>query len=990
MSLRRILVARFVLALMLACAWQGVRADTPIRLFKSFVGNVNFVGTQQTVRDRNNKKPCQVFSPADNRFASISGIPSTATIISAQLYWAGSNYNPDYTVFFDNVPVTAVTERRYYSTTIGNNFNYYSGAADVTAQVKSKRNGRYAFRGLTVDNNEPYCSVEGVLGGFSLLVIYSDTSQPFRLLNLYEGFQHMRYTGITLNLSGFRVPNPLGTATGRVGHITWEGDATLQGYGENLRFNGIELTDSLNPRGNQFNSSSSIDGDDQSYGIDFDAYTVGSGVIKPGDTTASTRYETGQDLVLLSAEIVALPNVPLADLLIEMTRNNELAFGQDVGYSITVSNKGPSTAASPTVVTNTLSDGLTFVSARGKGWSCGAVGQEVTCTNTDTLASGTSLPVLTITATVGARGTITNSAVVTGKTFDPETTNNAASAKGTVAGESGFVFTDVACKDGIAFGHFQQPCTTTLPPVKAGVETDIFITAVSGGVPTKLSASKATPVSLRFALSCHQPANDAGVKARYAGVDMNLCAKDANEPTAWSGATTVSIPADVPSVAAKFHYDDVGKVQLYLQSVASNAIGTALPFVSAPYAIRLTGKGGAPFGASPLDQGAAKFARAGELFEMTVGSYTEDGKITPNFGAENSAAFDKPVIERGALPGSPAFAAMVDLPALQGNFGGIVAGKATGTQFHWDEVGVIKLTPKLSPETYLTVPVTNVPAYIGRFVPHHFVTSATQMDCVANMKCDDDIATAAYSGEPLSVKVAARAAGGTATKNYQGVFAHQVGLTAWTNPGPTGKNLPDPKDNMVERTAFKTDADGTAEAAPAYSLPNAFIHTAPRATWSAPTSIFLRATETGADGVTSEGDDGANEVGIRIVNGRLLVPNAHGSERLDLPLKVSAQYWTGTHWELSKNDQDSEVDAKPANTVFLNFYGGLKSGALSLLPQSVLKLADGSANYAVKVSPAASGSADLLINGVPWLPSTKGRLTFGTYKSPLIYMREVH
>lgn len=987
MPLQRILVARLVLMLMLACASQGVRADTPIRLLKSFVGNVNFVGTQLTVRDRNNKKPCQVFSPADNRFASISGIPSTATIISAQLYWAGSNYNPDYTVFFDNVAVTAVTERRYYSTTIGNNFNFYSGAADVTAQVKNKRNGRYAFRGLTVDNNEPYCSVEGVLGGFSLLVIYSDIGQPFRLLNLYEGFQYMRYTGITLNLSGFRVPNPLGTATGRVGHITWEGDSTLQGYGENLRFNGVELTDSMNPRGNQFNSSSSIDGDDQSYGIDFDAYTVGSGVIKPGDTTASTRYETGQDLVLLSAEIVALPNVPLADLLIEMTRNNELAFGQDVGYSITVTNKGPSTAASPTVVTNTLSDGLTFVSAKGKGWSCSAVGQEVTCTNTDTLASGASLPVLTITATVIARGTITNSAVVTGKTFDPETSNNAASAKGTVAGESGFVFTDVACKDGVAFGHLEQPCTTTLAAVKAGVETDIFITAVAGGVPTKLSASKATPVSLRFALSCHQPANDAGVKARYAGVDLNLCTKDANEPAAWSGATTVSIPADAPSVAAKFHYDDVGKVQLYLQSVESNAVGTALPFVSAPYEIRLAGAG---FAGSPLGEGAAKFARAGELFEMTIGSYTEDGKITPNFGAENSAAFDKPAIERGALPGSQAFAAMVDLPELHGDFGGIAAGKATGTQFRWDEVGVIKLTPKLSPETYLTVPVTNVPAYIGRFVPHHFATSATQMACLANMKCDADVVIAAYSGEPLSVKVAARAAGGTATKNYQGVFAHQVRLTAWTNPGTTGKNLPDLKDNMVELTAFKNDADGTAEAAPVYSLATAFIHTAPQAIWSAPTSVFLRAAETGADGVTSQGDDGANEVGIRIVSGRLLVPNAHGSERLDLPLKVSAQYWTGSHWELSKSDKHSVVDAKPANTVFLNFYGGLKTSALSLLPQGVPKLANGSANYVVKVNPAASGSTDLLINAVPWLPSTKGRLKFGTYKSPLIYMREVH
>ena len=98
MSMQRFI--RFAMMLLLACAWQGARADTPIRLFQSFVGNVNFVGTQQTMRDRGNKKPCWVYDQASNLGMSLAGIPQSATIVSAQLYWAGSNYNPDYSIIF--------------------------------------------------------------------------------------------------------------------------------------------------------------------------------------------------------------------------------------------------------------------------------------------------------------------------------------------------------------------------------------------------------------------------------------------------------------------------------------------------------------------------------------------------------------------------------------------------------------------------------------------------------------------------------------------------------------------------------------------------------------------------------------------------------------------------------------------------------------------------------------------------------------------------
>ena len=987
--------AWFVPMALLALACPGARADTAIRLLQSHVGNVNFVGTQETIRDKGNKQPCRVSSPTVDRYATLTGIPATAEILSAQLYWAGSGYNPDFNVIMDGGAISAPSDRRYYSTTIGNNYNYFSGAADVTEQVKLKRNSTYAFRGLTVDYDSPYCAVEGVLGGFSLLVIYSDTSEPFRMLNLYEGFQYMRYSSFTLNLSGFRVPDPIGTATGRVGHITWEGDATLDGSEENLKFNGYEMTDSRNPSGNQFNSKSNINGDGKSYGIDFDAYTVGSPVIKSGQTTASTRYESGQDLVMLSAEVVALPNIPLADLSIAMQLDGALALGKDASYTIRVTNSGPSIASSPNVVTSTLPTGLSYVSGSGTGWACSSVGQDVTCTSNTAVTAGSSLSALTLTVRVTGTGTIATSALVTGKTYDPQTANNAVTVSANVAdGSGGFVFTSGACVPDIPFGDKDQKCTKVLPEVRAGVPTPIFITAVGEGeaaeVPKRMSAR--TTVSMQFALSCHNPpgpASPVGVAASFAGATLKLCKDKGELPTDWSGNTDITFEANTASVEKTFKYEDVGEVQLFMLSGPKKTLGQSQTFVSVPYEIRLTKKSGGAFADAALSESSEIFISAGLSFDLVVGAYAyvndTTRKLAPNFGQERptKVAFDTPTTAKGAAKDTDAWKAMADTVAAlkdEEAFGTVSAGGASG-KFSWPDVGVIKLTPRLNTGDYLLKPVTFVDAYIGRFVPHHFTTAAKRMDCLPNMKCDADISTAAYSREQIPVTVSAMAAGDTVTKNYRGVFARDVALTAWAGAA-RDQAMSGLTDGHVQSAGF---SEGKAEALPKYDLLNAFNYAAPQSAWSAPTSIYLRAIEkTGSDAVTSKSDKGTFEAGVKIVSGRLLVPSTYGSERLSLPLRVSAQYWTGTHWELSSKDQQNIVD--PAKAVFSNF-GGL---SLSVAPTAPQKLSNGVANFGVKVAPALSGKADLIIDHIEWLPSTKGRLKFGTYKSPLIYLRELH
>lgn len=1008
-------LAAGVLLLPLLLAWHDARADTTIRLFQSHVGNVNFVGTQKTIRDKSNNQPCRVFSPAVDRSAALSGIPATATILSAQLYWAGSGKNPDFNVIMDGATISAPSDRRYYSKTIGNNFNYFSGAADVTAQVKAKRNNTYAFRGLTVDYDSPYCAVEGVLGGFSLVVIYSDPNQPFRMLNLYEGFQYMRYSGFTLNLSGFRIPDPIGTATGRIGHVTWEGDATLGGSGEDLLFNNYELTDSRNPSGNQFNSKSSVNGDDASYGIDFDAYTVGSPVIKSGQTTASTRYQSGQDLVLLSAEVVALPNIPLADMSISMQLNGELVQGKEASYTISVSNAGPSSAGSPTVVTSTLPAGLDYVSGSGLGWACSSVGRNVTCTNNASVPAGASLAALTLTVRVSGTGEITASALVSGKTFDQQTGNNAASVKATViSGAAQYVFTYQACKPGLPFGHAEQTCTKDLPALRAGEEMPLHITALSGDIPAKLTKQASVPMA--FALSCNDPDDNAGVAASVGAEPLSLCPKEGVASPAYSKSVSVTFAAGSASAAIPFTYRDVGLVKL-LALIGSDKTALASPtFVSVPYEVRFT-LGTDGLSGTPLHETSPVFQAAGSRFKLEIGAYAKDGGLTPNFGKEKAPVkFLPPLVSNGVDPDpkfKDAFDAMEAFFAMkpavpheiltkldadaaageeqEGQNLFIVGGKGSGN-FSWRDVGVVKLTPVLSSTTYLGKPVTLKDGY-ARFIPHHFTTTATVMECVPNMKCerDLDVDTAAYSLEPISVTVTAMAEGGKPTTNYHSVFARDVVITAWAVAAPDQERDAGFKvDKAVEKTSFnKTqlkDNDGTAIAVVRYDLTRPFDHTAPPpSTWTAPTSIYLRAAETGGDGVTSKAAGDAFEVGVRIVSGRLLVPSAHGSERLVLPLKLNAQYWTGTNWELSKTDTNRN-QVYPDKAVFLKT-GGL---ALEFAPAAAQWLNQGVAVFGIRAVPVKTGTADLIINHIPWLPSTIGRIKLGTHKSPLIYLRELH
>ncbi|MGH8371884.1 MAG: hypothetical protein ACRETO_04045, partial [Gammaproteobacteria bacterium] len=412
----------------------------------SLAGNYNYVTIGGSMRTQNNgTDPCALLSglsgtavDAGTSSETLSGIPAGSTIVGAYLYYVGDGDTPDYTVTFNGSSVTASQQ---YSDTLpffGNNYNYFGGFIDVTGLVSG--NGAYSFSGLTVDNADvpggtPYCTNWGVVAGWALVVVYQNASEPLRVINIYDGLQHFYNSNITLTPGNFKIPtSPI---NGKFTVLVWGGDPDITG-GEVLQFNGNTLTDAYNPAGNVYNSTIDNLGSlytSSSWGVDNDTYDISS-YLAAGNTSASTYYATGADDNYLTAEVISVTNTPVADLAITKSHTGNFAVGTNGSYNVAIHNNGPNNTSGTTTVTDTLPTGLTYVSATGAGWSCGAVGQNVTCTTTNTIANGANANAITLTVAVGssASNPTNNTATVAvdSSIFDNISSNNSSTDTATV------------------------------------------------------------------------------------------------------------------------------------------------------------------------------------------------------------------------------------------------------------------------------------------------------------------------------------------------------------------------------------------------------------------------------------------------------------------------------------------------------------------------------------------------------------------------------
>ncbi|NOU40088.1 MAG: LamG domain-containing protein [Methylotenera sp.] len=430
---------------------------------------------------------------------------------------------------------------------------------------------------------------------------------------------------------------------------------------------------------------------------------------------------------------------------------------------------------------------------------------------------------------------------------------------------------------------------------------------------------------------------------------------------------------------ATLSYPDVGNMRLtvaYAGSAATGDAGLSIngtdTFITAPKDFAFSSITAAPI-------------KAGNNFSATVTARNNDNNLTPNFGNESSpesAAISFTKYQPtgvGAVNGS-----------FSGTLGSFTNGVATSSNLNWSEVGLIDLNATLSSNNYLGSGLTangstGTVGAVGRFIPHHFDTVVTQ-------GCSSGSFT--YSTQPFNVQVRALNAANALTQNYDGSinttpnFAKTITLSD-SNASGLGSLL----SPTIASSAFLA---GVANATPNYSFTNAK---------TSPTIIKLRATDT--DSVSSAtGSEGTTT----IRSGRLLLKNAYGSELLNLPIALEAQYWNGSSY--IRNVQDN-CTTLPSNSIAMSNYTSALAACETQIGYSTGSgaLINGVSSFLRLTKPGAgnNGSADLSLNlngaagstctsssvssatnaNLPWFGANPtSRATFGIYKTPIIYMRE--
>ena len=297
--------------------------NAPLVLKHEFDGYVDYTTTGGTLRtEPNTGNTCAITTSSSNTLTS--PVPGTATIDKAILYWAHSGATPDTQITFDGTTVNAEV---VYGTSLTTR-TFFGGMADVTTIVQGVVNPStytWTFSGLTVDNTGNYCSTATTLGGWSLMVFYTENSLPAATINVYEGFSGESNSSSSYTLGGFFA---IGATGSKTTVQSWEGDQTLSnnelltvttGTGTyTLLGDGDNDGTPVNPFNSTLfdNTVLPVVNNTNSHGVDIDTYDV-SPYVGPGETSVTTTVQSGQDFVILNTVTLKVPSNLVTGIVFE-------------------------------------------------------------------------------------------------------------------------------------------------------------------------------------------------------------------------------------------------------------------------------------------------------------------------------------------------------------------------------------------------------------------------------------------------------------------------------------------------------------------------------------------------------------------------------------------------------------------------------------------------------------------------------------------------
>ena len=550
------------------------------------------------------------------------------------------------------------------------------------------------------------------------------------------------------------------------------------------------------------------------------------------------------------------------------------------------------------------------------------------------------------------------------------------------ASSAGFIFSDSAIGTAMVISSQTAGTWSTLQYLRA-VETD----ATTGAC----QAAMNNPSDVTISYSCNNPSTcSSSGTGNY--LDITPYNAGAAQPTITVSPTgsLVDLYFDVNgSAPLTFNYRDVGLITLNASKSITSILLTPLTgssngFVTKPASFSVTNirQTASPYLINPIAASASdsKFVIAGEAFSADITAMTSGGDNTPNYGNEDTP-------ETGKLSATLVLPSGGILPELLNStsFGGFTDGSATGTNFAWGEVGIITLTPSVGDSDYLGEGniLGAVSENIGRFYPSHFETSLIQ-----------GCSTFTYAGQPFApFQISAYKAGGTGgvglTQNYTGNFSHVISLSDVN--AVTGGSL------SITSIA---DINGQGAFTNGVYSNSGLSYTFTPITHQ-PDIIQLRATETnGGDGVSSIQTTPVEGI-TEIRSGRVRLLNAFGSELLDLPMTMRAEYWQDATngWQINVADSctDAHLLLSPTDNTCVLDTGTSSGSSCAAATTSAKQYREnndigfaGDFNLWLKAPGYGNtGSVDVNAEVPLWLQynwtgvsdNPEGRATFGVYRS---------
>jgi MSHA biogenesis protein MshQ len=418
--------------------------------------------------------------------------------------------------------------------------------------------------------------------------------------------------------------------------------------------------------------------------------------------------------------------------------------------------------------------------------------------------------------------------------------------------------------------------------------------------------------SLKFWSSYQNPATG------FRNVEVDALAIATNEAAATAQA--VMFTDGQAQVAGK--YKDAGSIRLTVKDDTTidpqlpNGIrGATASFVSQPARFVLSNiRDGAGTIINPqaADAAGPVFIAAGTDFRTTVTALDAEGDPTPNYGRELIAESVRLDVELVAPSGgaSPGIGAAV-------GFGPFAAGTATGTDFRWGEVGIMRLRPGIGDGDYLGAGdvIGDVSENIGRFVPNHFALALNVP--IFTTQCAAGSFT--YTGQTFgysivpTITATAQGAAGNTTVNYTGAFFKMATATLQNRvyASATGtldtSGLPPVSGDPAVVPAGPGIAAITFSAGAGLSFARSIMD----APFDADISLSIDVLD--ADGVAALanpavfGSPGgiAFSDGPEIRFGRMRFTNAVGSELVNLAVPLVAEYFAGPATGFVLNVADS-------------------------------------------------------------------------------------